>query len=127
MITVGTFRIGRETRRYAVEEIFNKLNQHICTIRLMTLYGSEEELDDGRFEHFSHARQEYVVKILAPPTGEAMTYHTAKMVEWIAEQTDDPWSMILDYHHLGNIDIDFSFADHAVATLFKLVWYRTKW
>lgn len=90
------------------------------TVDLMTVYEHEIGLHRGRFEHFQYEDQEFVARITRKDTPEPFPIMVETWVNWIAEQTDRPWSMRLEMPHVHHAVFVFSFADLTVGTMFKL-------
>lgn len=90
------------------------------TVELMTVYEHERDLDRGRFAHFQYDDQEFVARITRKDSPEPFPIMFETWVNWIAEQTDQPWSVRLDMAHVHHAVFIFSFADLTVGTMFKL-------
>jgi hypothetical protein len=96
----------------------------LYTIPLVDLYGSELKLNGGRFEHFTHKPQEFKVLISFPrQNGEEFRHAFKERLEWIAEQSNAPWSFSLLPEFVGRADVEFTFENVTTAVVFKLVWF----
>lgn len=92
------------------------------TLGLMPVYEHERDLNKGRFEHFTTARQEWVAEIdvIDEHRAEPFRQNVTAMVNWIAEHADAPWS--LDWRETGSHRyLDFSFADSTHGFAFKIL------
>jgi hypothetical protein len=97
-------------------------NRVLYTAIVMDIYDHESDLSRGRFEYFSREAQEYSVKVKATIQGwRAPDASVQQYVNWIAEHTQDSWSMEPYFNHVHDVDMTFSFADITTATMFKLV------
>lgn len=91
------------------------------SVRLMQLNGNEFQLSHGRFRTFRLDPQQHHVMI------HFTTQPGAKpslLVQWIADNSADAlWSMRGQPIDVANFDLDFSFADGAMAAFFALSWW----
>jgi hypothetical protein len=96
----------------------------LYSVPLVDLYGSEKDLNAGRFENFSIVPLEYSIKVPSDSNGQAeFQYRIRQHVEWIAEHGRGLWSLTLEPHHVSKLDLIYSFSDVTDAVLFKLVWF----
>ncbi len=102
--------------------------QVLWTKTITPVYGNELDLNKGRFEHFLHERQEYVVKVRLCEkknymSNEEFAHLFDERLEWVADRAVEPWSFHLHPHSVHHdMDIEFSFAQPRLAVIFKLVW-----
>lgn len=116
-------RLGQSFANFLCYDVMRG-SQHIYTIPLMIVHGSEENLNGGRFENFVRHEQEHNVTLnMSGADGEKFRKDFRERVEWIAEQTAEPWTFLPEPHAVGKMDMTFSFASLVTAVVFKLVWY----
>jgi hypothetical protein len=96
-------------------------------VSVLRLFEHERDLCTGRFEHFTREPQVWPASIRFRLQGENKYERNEQMVNWIAEQTDTPWSLDVEDElddegmptEFGRLR--FSFTDSTVGVMFKMV------
>jgi hypothetical protein len=112
-----------ESRHHLIHDHIVGMNQVAYIAHHMVVFDHERDLDNGRFEHFTHEGRENVVTLtLDESRCERPWNHQVRMwVNWIAEHVDSPWSLHVAMEHTRRGTFTFSFDDHVKAVFFKLV------
>lgn len=96
------------------------------TITLMHIYEHERDLNRGRFEHFDREAQRWPATIRLKDDSVLAERQVSRMVNWIAEQIDTPWSLDIEVDFDPGTDTykdyaRFSFEDSDLGVMFKIV------
>lgn len=105
------------------EVVSARNGQHLFTVNLCDLHGSEMELRGGRFAHFAPDQQSLVVSLERRfASGEAMRFWVREVLDWIGDQADRAWSFDVDVHAVDRFTFHWSFSHKTTAVVFALVW-----
>lgn len=119
--------VYRDKEIWLKTEILSEHGKILYVENLMKLYEHESELNRGRFVNFIKKEQEYKISMfLESSSREFSCKWTSSLVEWIAENNKEPWSIKRQIDDniftFPDIILDFSFANSTTAVAFALVW-----
>jgi len=90
----------------------------------MDLFSNETFLNAGRFEKYSHDKQENIVILISEQlSGHELKKWTTSIIEWIAKHSSEEWHLNPSTTSVGGYtNFEFSFKNQNTAVLFALVW-----
>jgi hypothetical protein len=118
-LTTGHAKFSRD--RHMLCEVYSNQNKLTWTCILAKLYEHEQNLDAGRFVNFSRTPQAHLVQLDFSNEKEPWWIAMATKINWIAEVTDEPWSLQPELQSVLHGSFTFGFADLGTAMMFKLV------
>jgi hypothetical protein len=96
--------------------------QHLYTVSLMPLFGSEVDLRGGRFTNFTRDAQPHRISLEREFHQKELQYWLGRAVAWIADHCGGSWSLAIDFPCVRRSDFHFSFDSASAAVAFALVW-----
>jgi hypothetical protein len=109
-------------------EIYDHSKKYSHDIKFYKFYtvsgrhGGECTLKEGRFRGYTEDRQGagVVIKKNDLSQGEMHEWFNA-ILEWIAEQVDERWSLDIEVHDVHKMEFEFRFSELTVAVLFRFL------
>ena len=109
-------------------DVCDRNNRHIYTMTLSKLHsvsgnnGEEVSLNGGRFKTYTHNKQEYSVTFKKHnDTQESIHKHMTEILEWIANNIEDRWSLDVEINDVSHLRLIFSFEDAVQAMFFRFL------
>lgn len=115
--------ISRGDYPFAFYEVITRNGKIIAEIPLASVYGSETELDNGRFRNYRRETQPHCVTIECKKLNlSENTKMFNAIFNWMAENCPGLWSLDIDYIDLYDASYKFGFDDTMTAVLFAMIW-----
>jgi hypothetical protein len=101
-----------------------KYNYSIKFYRLYSISGNrvgEVTLKEGRFHAYTEKRQEHGVQLRKEASQQELHEWFDRLLDWLAENVEDQWSLDLEVHDVHHVEFDFRFADVSTAVIFRFL------